>query len=108
VTTQTRATAEIEKWLRIPVRIFTKFWLRIRVLKKNAESCRSRLRHSGSMATSDTQRWNLQQGSTKVKAFNWAACRPWVGHSCSSQTFSHFFAKIPRFSFNVHLLISAI
>jgi len=31
------------------VRFFTKFWLRIR--KKNAEPCRSRLRHSGSMAT---------------------------------------------------------
>ena len=40
----TPATAEMEKWLR--VRFFTNFWLRvrIRVRKKNAESCRSRLR----------------------------------------------------------------
>ena len=36
-------TAEIEKWFRIRVRFFPNFWLRIRVRKKNAESCRSRL-----------------------------------------------------------------
>jgi len=43
------ATLEIENWLR--VRFFTKIWLRIRVRKRNAESFRSRLRHSGSIAT---------------------------------------------------------
>ena len=36
------------------VRFFTIFWLRIRVQKRNAESCQSRQRHSGSMATSAT------------------------------------------------------
>ena len=35
----------IEKWLQIRVRFFPNFWLRIRVRKKNGESCRSRLRH---------------------------------------------------------------
>jgi len=46
MTTQTPATAEIEKWLRIRVRLFPNVWLRIRmrVQTKNAESCRSRLR----------------------------------------------------------------
>jgi len=46
MTAQTPATAEMEGWLRIRIRFFTKFWLwaRIRVLKKNAESCWSRLR----------------------------------------------------------------
>jgi len=46
MTTHTPATAEIEKWLRIRVRFFPNFWLlvRIRVQKKNAESCQSRLR----------------------------------------------------------------
>ena len=34
----------MEKWLRIRVHFFTDFWLRIRVRKKNEESCRSRLR----------------------------------------------------------------
>jgi len=34
---------------------FPKFWLRIRVQKKNAESCRSRLRQSGSGPTSGGQ-----------------------------------------------------
>jgi len=37
MTTQTPATAEIDKWLR--VQFFTNVWLRIRVRKKNAESC---------------------------------------------------------------------
>ena len=37
-------------WNVTPDPFFHKFWLRLR--KKNAESCRSRLRHSGSMATS--------------------------------------------------------
>jgi len=50
MTTQTPATAEIEKWLR--VRFFPKFWLRIRVRKKNAESGRSRLWWTGSGPTS--------------------------------------------------------
>jgi len=42
-------------WKVTPIRIrfFTNFWLRVR--KKNAESCRSRLWHSGSGSTSDTQ-----------------------------------------------------
>jgi len=44
MTAQTAATADIEKWIRI--RFSTNFWLRFQ--KKNAESCRSRLRHSGS------------------------------------------------------------
>jgi len=41
----TTQTAAIEKWLL--VQIFIKLWLRIQVQKKNAESCRSRLRHFG-------------------------------------------------------------
>jgi len=40
MTTQTPATAEIEKWLRIWVLFFKKFCLRIRVRKKSAESAR--------------------------------------------------------------------
>jgi len=44
MTAQTPATAEMEKWLRVLVRFFTCFWPRIRVRKKNAESCRSWLR----------------------------------------------------------------
>jgi len=42
------------KWIRIRVRFFQSFWLRvrIRVRKKNAESFRSRLRNSGSGPTS--------------------------------------------------------
>jgi len=43
--TQIPTAAEIEMWLRIRVLFFTNFWLRIRVRKKNAESCRSRLRY---------------------------------------------------------------
>jgi len=52
--TQSTPTAKIEKRLRIRVRFFTNFWHRvwIRVRKKNAESCRSRIRHSGPGATS--------------------------------------------------------
>jgi len=53
MTTQTPVTAENEKWLRIRVRFFTKFWLRVR--KKNPESCRSRPWHSGSVASSAGQ-----------------------------------------------------
>jgi len=52
MTTQTPATAEMEKWLRIRVRVFKNFWLQIRVRKKNAESCRSRLWQPGSGTTS--------------------------------------------------------
>ena len=48
MTTQTPATAEIEKWLW--VRLFTDFWLPVRIRKKNAESCRIRLRHSGAIS----------------------------------------------------------
>jgi len=44
MTTQTPATAEIEKWLRFRVRFFPNFWLRVQVRKKNAESCRSSFR----------------------------------------------------------------
>jgi len=51
-TAQTPASAENDNWFRIRVRFFTNFWLRIRVRKKNAETCRSRLRHSASVATS--------------------------------------------------------
>ena len=50
MTTLTPATAEIAKWLRVRVRFFTNFLLRIRVRKKNAKSCRIRLRHSRTMA----------------------------------------------------------
>jgi len=50
MTTQTAATAEIEKSLR--VQFFTNFWLWDQVWKKNTESCRCRLRKSGSGATS--------------------------------------------------------
>jgi len=49
-TRQTPDAAENEKLLRIRVQFFTNFWLRVR--KKNAESCRSRPRHSRSAATS--------------------------------------------------------
>jgi len=52
MTTQTPTIAEIEKWLRIRVRFFLIFWLRVRVRRKNAESCRSRLLYSGSGPTS--------------------------------------------------------
>ena len=52
MTTQTPATAEMEKWLCIWFPFFTDFWLRIRVRKKNAESRRSPLRQSGSGPTS--------------------------------------------------------
>jgi len=50
MTTLTPATVEIQKWLRILVRFFANFLLRVRfrVGRKNAESCRSRLRLSGS------------------------------------------------------------
>ena len=37
MTTQTPATAEIEKWLQIWVLFFNKLWLRIRVRKKSGE-----------------------------------------------------------------------
>jgi len=47
MTTQTPATVEMEKWLRLRLRFFTHFWLRIRFRKKNAESCRIRLRNAG-------------------------------------------------------------
>jgi len=50
--TEQTPTAEMEKWLRIRVRFFSKFWLWVR--KKNAESCRSRLRYSGSGPSSDS------------------------------------------------------
>jgi len=49
MTAQTPATAEIEKWLRIP--LFPKFWLRVWIRKTNAESCRSRHQESGSGPT---------------------------------------------------------
>ena len=39
MTTQTPANAEMEKWLRIRVRFFTNFWLRMGVRTKNADSC---------------------------------------------------------------------
>jgi len=48
--TQTRATADIEKWLRIWVRFFPNFWLQVR--KKNAESRQSRLRCQAKFLTS--------------------------------------------------------
>jgi len=44
------ATAEIEKWLRIRVHFFTKFWISVGM--KNADICWSQLRHCGSMAIS--------------------------------------------------------
>jgi len=61
MTTQTPATAKMEKWLRIRFRFFTNFWhrVRIRLRKKNTESCRSRLRHSESGPTSTG--WRLQR-----------------------------------------------
>jgi len=46
-TAHTPATAENEKRLRIQVWLSTIFWVRRRVQKKNAESCRSRLRVRG-------------------------------------------------------------
>jgi len=63
MTTQTPVSAEIEKWLGIRFRFFTIFWLRVRiwVRKKSRESCRSRLRHSRSMATSATEVATVQE-----------------------------------------------
>ena len=58
MTAQTLATAEIEKWIRIRVRFFPNFWLRFWVRKKNAESCRSRLRQSGFGPTSVVDWWD--------------------------------------------------
>jgi len=40
MTTRTPATAKIWKWLRKLVQFFTNFLLRLRIRKKNAESCR--------------------------------------------------------------------
>jgi len=57
MTTQTPITAKIEKWLWICIKFFTKFWLWFRVQKKNADSCQSQLRHSGSMATCGVDHW---------------------------------------------------
>ena len=42
MTMQTLVIAENEKWLRAQVLFFTNFWLRIRIRRKNAESCRCR------------------------------------------------------------------
>jgi len=67
MTTQTPATAEIENWLQIRVRIFPNFRLRIRVRKKNAESYRSRLRHSESRPTTVLNRWSL------IRSSSWSA-----------------------------------
>jgi len=53
ITTQTPATVEIGKLLRILGRFFTNFLFRVRIQTKNSESCRSPLHHSGSIATSD-------------------------------------------------------
>jgi len=55
MTKQAPATAEIEKWLQIRVRFFLNIWHRIRVRKKNAESCLSRLQYAGSDPTSDSK-----------------------------------------------------
>ena len=53
VFTQTQTpTAENKKCLQIQVRFFTNSLLRLQVRKKNTGSCRSRLRHSRSVATS--------------------------------------------------------
>jgi len=54
MTTQTPATAEIQKWLQVRVRFFLNFWLQLWfcVREKNAESCQSWLRYSGSSRTS--------------------------------------------------------
>jgi len=71
MTTQTPATVEIEKWLR--VRFFTNFWLWVR--KKNAESCRSRLRHSGSGATSDC-------GPLQQYICLFLLCSAWIVATC--------------------------
>jgi len=57
MTTQTLATAEIEKWLRIRVQFFKHLWLWIR--NKNTESCRIRLQHSGSVTTSGSRVENI-------------------------------------------------
>jgi len=59
MTTQTAATAEIEKLFRLRIRFFSKFLTpgRIRARRKNAESSRSRLRLSGSGPTSGI--WHL-------------------------------------------------
>ena len=40
MTMQTPVIVENEKWLRIRAQCFTNFWLRLRIRKKNAESCR--------------------------------------------------------------------
>ena len=64
MTMQTPVIVENEKWLRIRAQCFTNFWLRLRIRKKNAESCLSRRRNSGSMTTSTGPR--MTAGRPKV------------------------------------------
>ena len=69
-TAQTPA-AKNEKWVRNGVRYFTKFWLWRRVRNKNARSCRSRLRHSRSVATSGAQASKVRgQGPPWILTFS--------------------------------------
>ena len=72
-TTWTPAIAENEKWFLISVRFFTNFWSQIRVRRKNAESCLSRLRHSGSVTTSAAHRSTPMQWKRCNHATWWFA-----------------------------------
>jgi len=80
MTTQTPATAEIEKWLWIRVQFFTNFWLqlRIQVRRKNSESCQSRLRYFGSMATSEPRQCVLYRDDHGAGVPEWTRAGVWI------------------------------
>jgi len=85
----TTQTAAIEKWLL--VQIFIKIWLRIQVQKKNAESCRSRLRHFGPwpplLSTSRVFHIKLlffQRRSLKPPVCHSTRCHHWAQKQCES------------------------
>ena len=65
MTTQNLATTEIEKWLHFRVRFFKNFWPRVR--KKNAESCRSRLRIRGYLCLQYNNNSAVSAKSAKIQ-----------------------------------------
>jgi len=72
-----------------PVSVFQNFWLQIQVWK-NAESCRSRLLHFGSMATSTSgffQRWPWIQSflRTRIPALSQNFVKNWTGSGVTFQ-----------------------
>ena len=82
MTTQTPATAEIEKWLRIRVRFFTKFWLRIRAERKTQNP--SGVDSSSPDPLPSLQRW------ADCEIFNPSPiliCKSWIRSSPALQNF---------------------